>query len=88
MTIKIKIDNKTGEVKKVLAPLPDDGTTGRTRMSRAALVLWKGKFEPTFWFKFRRFFKRSFDIISDLAAQFCDDESVAALPYIGLEDGR
>ena len=88
MTVKIKFD-KDGNIKSIKAPLPDDGTTGRTRMSKAALELWKGNVQPTFWYKTRRFIKRMATEISARAAVFCDEESVKAVPYIGLlEDGR
>ena len=91
MTVKIKFD-KDGNIKSIKAPLPNDGTTGRTRMSKAALVLWRGEIEPTTGYKLRRFFRRLGHEISrraNMAANFYDEESVNALPHIGLlEDGR
>lgn len=85
MKVKI-IYTKNGEVKKVV------GNVGRTRMGKAALVLWKGEIEPTTGYKLRRFFKRLGHEISrraNMAANFYDEESVNAVPHIGLlEDGR
>lgn len=86
MTVKIKFD-KDGNIKSIKAPLPDDGTTGRTRMGKAALVLWKGEIEPTTGYKLRRFFKRLGHEISrraTMAANFYDEETVKATPYVGL----
>lgn len=79
MTVKIKYD-RTGAVKKI------KGNIGRTRANRAALELWKGNVEPTFGYKARRFIKRMATEISARAAIFCDEESVKAVPYIGLEE--
>lgn len=79
MTVKIKYD-RTGAVKKI------KGNIGRTRANRAALELWKGNVEPTFGYKMRRFIKRIATEISARAAVFCDEDSVKAVPYIGLED--
>lgn len=85
MKVKI-IYTKNGEVKKVV------GNVGRTRMSKAALVLWRGEIEPTTGYKLRRFFKRLGHEISrraTMAANFYDEESVNVVPHIGLlEDGR
>ena len=83
MKIIINIDDHTGLVKKVKTDV------GRTRMNRAALELWKGNVQHTTWYKLRRFFKRLATEISaraELAARFCDKESVVAVPYIGLEE--
>ena len=85
MTVKIKYD-RHGAVKSIT------GNVGRTRMNRAALELWKGNIKPTTGYKLRRFFKRLANEISrraEMAANYYDEESVAAVPYIGLlEDGR
>lgn len=82
MKVKIKYD-RTGAVKKI------KGNIGRTRANRAALELWKGNVEPTFGYKLRRFIKRMAAEISARAAVFCDEESVKAVPHIGLlDDGR
>jgi len=83
MKIIINIDDRTGLVKKVKTDV------GRTRMNRAALELWKGNVQHTTWYKLRRFFKRlaiEFSKRAELAAHFCDEESVVAVPYIGLEE--
>lgn len=87
MTIKIKYD-KNGNIKSIKAPLPDDGTTGRTRMNRAALELWKGNVNPTAWYKLRRFFKRLSVEISRRAALAADyhDEYFDDASLIGLEE--
>lgn len=80
MKVKI-IYTKNGEVKKVV------GNVGRTRMSKAALVLWRGEIEPTTGYKLRRFFKRLGHEISrraTMAANFYDEETVKATPYVGL----
>lgn len=79
MTVKIKYD-RTGAVKKI------KGNIGRTRANRAALELWKGNVQPTFWYKARRFVKRLATEIFAHAAVFCDEESVNAVPHIGLEE--
>lgn len=79
MTVKIKYD-RAGAVKKI------KGNIGRTRANRAALELWKGNIEPTFGYKLRRFIKRIATEISARAAIFCDEGSVKAVPYIGLEE--
>lgn len=85
MTVKIKYD-RHGAVKSI------KGNVGRTRMNRAALELWKGNIKPTTGYKLRRFLKRLANEISrraEMAANYYDEESVAAVPYIGLlEDGR
>ena len=81
MTVKIKYD-RDGTVKKI------KGNIGQTRANRAARELWKGNVEPTFGYKARRFVKRLATEISARAAIFCEEESVKAVPYIGLEDGR
>ena len=85
MTVKIKYDHN-GAVKSI------KGNVGRTRMNRAALELWKGNIKPTTGYKLRRFLKRLANEISrraEMAANYYDEESVAAVPYIGLlEDGR
>ncbi len=83
MKIIINIDDRTGLVKKVKTDV------GRTRMNRAALELWKGNVQHTTSYKVRRFFKRLFTELStraEMASRFCDKESVAAVPYIGLEE--
>lgn len=82
MTVKIKYD-KHGNVKKIT------GDVGRTRMNRAAWELWRGNVEPTTGYKLRRFIRRLFNELSAraaLAASFCDEESAAAVPLIGLEE--
>ena len=85
MTVKIKYD-RNGAVKSI------KGNVGRTRMNRAALELWKGNIKPTTGYKLRRFIKRVANEISrraEMASHYYDEESVAAVPYIGLlEDGR
>lgn len=85
MTLKVKY-SKNGEVKSI------KGNIGRTRMNRAALELWKGNIKPTTGYKLRRFIKRLANEIArriEMAANYYDEESVAAVPYIGLlEDGR
>lgn len=82
MTVKIKYD-RTGAVKKI------KGNIGQTRANRAARELWQGNVEPTFGYKLRRFIKRLATEISARAAIFCDEDSVKAVPYIGLlDDGR
>ena len=80
MTVKIKYD-RHGAVKSIR------GNIGRTRANRGALELWRGNFEPTTGYKLRRFFKRLGHEISrraNMAANFYDEESVKAVPYIGL----
>jgi hypothetical protein len=84
MTVKIKYD-RNGNVKRVV------GNVGRTRMSRAALVLWKGRIEPTAGYKLRRFFKRLywwFNAKIEEAAfiAMTPEKHAADLPYIGLEE--
>lgn len=90
MTIKIKYD-KDGNIKSIKAPLPDDGTTGRTRMNRAALELWKGNVKPTTWFKFKRFFRRGFDELSlraeaAYAYHIVGSPEACEAPRIGIEE--
>lgn len=84
MKVKI-IYTKNGEVKKVV------GNVGRTRMSKAALVLWRGEIEPTTGYKLRRFFKRLGHEISrraNMAANFYDEETVIPLSYVGLLEDK
>lgn len=89
MKIKIKIDDRTGEVKKAKANVGEND--GRTRMNRAALKLWRGEVEPTFGYKLRRFFKRLFTNISARAAYAAAYHTVGSqqaceVPYICLEE--
>lgn len=65
------------------------GNIGVTRANRGAFKLLRGQINPTFGYKARRFLKRIATEISARAAIFCDEESVKAVPYIGLlEDGK
>jgi len=60
------------------------------RLSSGEIIT--GVMEPTFGYKLRRFLKRMANEIShraEMASHYYDEESVAAVPYIGLlEDGR
>ena len=82
MKATVKFD-KYGNVKSI------KGNIGRTRMNRAALELWKGNVEPTTPYKLRRFIKRLANEIArriEMAANYYDEESVAAIPVVGLEE--
>lgn len=82
MKVKI-IYTKNGEVKKVV------GNVGRTRMSKAALVLWRGEIEPTTGYKLRRFFKRMFSELSnraEMASRYHAAPHAATAPVIRLEN--
>lgn len=83
MKVKI-IYTKNGEVKKVV------GNVGRTRMSKAAFVLWKGKIEPTTGYKLRRFIRRALNELSARAeaayAYHTGGPQPREVPVIGLEE--
>ena len=85
MTVKIKIDRKTGKVKKIT------GNIGQTRANRAAYQLWRGNVEPTRWYKLRRFFKRLFNELSTKAEAAYAYYAVGSpqaceMPFIGIEE--
>ena len=89
MTIKIKIDDRTGAVKKIKANVGEND--GRTRMNRAALKLWRGEAEPTTGYKFRRFFRRLFAELSTKAEaayayHLVGSPQACEISYIGLEE--
>ena len=83
--VTIYYDNR-GEVLEAV------GNIGQTRANRGAFKLHRGQINPTFGCKLRRFIKRLANEISrraKMAANYYDEESVAAIPVIGLlEDGR
>ena len=83
--VTIYFDNR-GEVLEAV------GNIGQTRANRGAFKLLRGQINLSFGYKLRRFLKRLANEIirrAEMAANYYDEESVAAVPYIGLlEDGR
>ena len=66
------------------------GNIGRTRACRGAFKLHKGQIEPTTGYKLRRFIRRLAREIAhraEMASRYCDEESVRAIPVIGLLEG-
>lgn len=68
------------------------GNIGSTRACRGAYKLHKGQIEPTTGYKLRRFIHRLAREIkhrAEMASRYCDEESVRAIPVIGLlKDGQ
>lgn len=68
------------------------GNIGPTRAARGAFKLHCNAISPTVGYKLRRFVRRLAHKIkhrAEMALYYCDQESVNAVPYIGLlEDGR
>lgn len=83
MTVKIKVNRKTHEIKKII------GNIGHTAQSCAGSMLLRHEIQPTFGYKMRRFVKRLCSEISYhadvLYGSVLRDESATAIPYIGIE---